>query len=591
MTYNFYISALLIATTFCSLFIAYLAWMRREFPIALSLFLGMLAGAFYSFGYAFEIVSLNLEQIRFWLRVEYIGISFGTLIWFTMVLQYTNRQTFFGKWIVLLLAVVPVLTYISHYTNEWHFLFYENMVLEESDGFLNVSLTAGPLYKLHVVYSYSLFIIGMVLLFQMYFKSTGHLKKQIALMMIGSSGPYVITFINLSGLLKTPIDFSPFGFLFSGIFFMWGIYQFNLLKLAPLALQKVFESMKDAVIVFDLDNSVMSFNQSAQQIIKSLHNKNVVGEQAELLFSSYPTLIEKINHGPSVESKVKIYNGEKPCYYTVTVSYVYDNRLKTVGKMLLLSDVTEAVIAENTLRSNSKQLAELNLFKDKMFMVVAHDIHSPLAVLSNLIELLRQEMEEYDEYPEEVVYEMEQQIQNTFKLVESLLDWFQGQKEGMVFKPIVCKLAEVVQTNMHLLQVQSSRKHIQVKSDIPNSMLVYADQEMLDLIVRNLLSNAIKFTDVGGSIQLTAKQREDSVIISIEDTGRGIDPDQSNRLFMEESPIPLDGTAGEKGAGFGITLCREFVRINGGDIWFDSTYLQGSIFYFSIPIAVEEASY
>ncbi|WP_075618822.1 histidine kinase N-terminal 7TM domain-containing protein [Paenisporosarcina indica] len=589
MTYNFYISALLMATTLCSLFIAYLAWKRREIPIVRSLFFGMLAGAFYSFGYAFEIVSVNLEQIQFWLRIEYIGISFGPLIWFTMVLQYTNRQSFFRNWNVVLLSVVPFITFIGNYTNEWHFLFYEKMVLEESKGFPIVSLTAGPLYELHVVYSYSLFIIGIGLLLHMYLKSSGRMKKQIALMMIGSCGPFGITLISISGVLKTPIDYSPFGFLFSGIFYMWGIYQFDLLKLAPLALQKVFESMKDAVIVFDLDNSVTSLNPSAQQIIKNLYHKQVIGEPAELLFAHHPGLLEKISQGPSVESKVKIFNEGNPFYYTVSVSYVYDSRHKPAGKMLVLSDVTEAVLAENTLRSNSKQLAELNLFKDKMFMVVAHDIHSPLAVLGNLMELLREEMEAYDESHEEVLYEMEQQIQNTTILVENLLDWFRSQKEGMVFTPKMCRLAEVVQANMRLLHVHSSRKSIQVKSDIPNNTLVYADPEMLDLIIRNLLSNAIKFTDIEGSIHVSAKQIEDYVIISIEDTGRGIDPNQPNPLFTTEDPITFDGTAGEKGTGLGLTLCREFVRINGGDIWFESTYLQGTIFYFSIPATVEQA--
>src|SRR5437870_943259 len=126
MNYNQILSALLIVATCISLYIAFLSWKRREFPISISFGLGMLAGAFYTFGYAFEILSPTMEQIRFWLRVEYIGIPFGSMLWIIMVLQYTGRQAFLRKWVVLLLLVIPITTLVAHYTNEWHHLFYKS---------------------------------------------------------------------------------------------------------------------------------------------------------------------------------------------------------------------------------------------------------------------------------------------------------------------------------------------------------------------------------------------------------------------------------------------------------------------------------
>lgn len=585
MSYNIYLSALLMATTYGLLFIAYLAWRRREIPIAVSLFLGMMAGVFYSFGYAFEIVSLNLTQIRFWLKIEYIGISFGTLIWFTMVIQYTGHQAFLRKWIYWLLAVVPLLTFTSHYTNEWHHLFYKNIVINELEGFPLASLTIGPFYTIHVAYSYVLFVIGMGLLIRMYRHSPIHIKKQAALMMVGSCGPYGITLLYLSGMLTTPIDFSPFGFLFSGLFFMWGFYQFNLLKLVPLALQKVFESMKDAVIVFDLDHSITSFNLPARKIINGLNDKKVIGQPAAHLFSLYPVLLAQIMREPSIESKVRISNQEEDQkFYHVHVSYVYDSHQKPVGKMLSISDVTEAVLAEEILHSHAKQLSDLNTFKDRMFTIIAHDIRDPLALLISLMELLRDEIQYGDRNHEEIVNEMRQQIDNTFNLVESLLEWFRSQRGGMQFNPVVWNLSQAVQSHVQLLQVRSDNKRIRIISDIPKSTLVYADKEMLALILRNLLSNAIKFTDHGGAIEIKAIQSEEQVIISVKDTGAGISSEQAQSLLQEEVPTSLQGTSGERGFGLGLTLCREFVRINGGDIWFDSTPSQGSTFYFSVPM-------
>jgi signal transduction histidine kinase len=583
MDNNLYISVLLLVTTCGSLFIAALAWRRRENPISISLFFGMIASAFYSFGYAFEISSSDLETIQFWLKVEYIGISFGPFIWFAMVLHYTNQRRFLRKWELALLGFTPLTTFIMYYTNEWHQLFYTSMSIDTSTGSPHATFEAGSFYLLHVAYSYLLFLIGMWLLIQMYRKSALHLKKQIAFMMIGSTAPFGITMLYLTGLLPSPIDFSPFGFLFSGIFYTWGIYQYNMLNLVPVAAQKVFESMKDAVIVFDLDDRMISFNRASVKIFPLLHSKKAIGMLGTQLFKDDPELLEILVDDSFLEGRVRMISGTSTTFYHVQVSQVSNRKKTLIGKMILLSDVTGAVIAEETLRNNERQLRELNTFKDKMFTVVAHDIRDPLAILINLMDLLRDELKVCGEEHEEVVEAMEHQLENTYTLVEGLLDWFRSQSGGMVFNPIVGNLSEIVQEQIRLLQVQCERKRIQLVLKVPVETLVYADREMLNVIIRNLLANAIKFTEAGGRIEVTAVKKRDMVTVSVSDTGIGMAPEQANDLLHEEFPTPVTGTSGEKGLGLGLTLCREFIRINGGDLWFHSGLTQGSVFSFSLP--------
>ncbi|WP_053373470.1 sensor histidine kinase [Paenibacillus sp. FJAT-27812] len=581
MSYNLYLSALLMAATCCSLMLCYLSWKRRELPIAISYGLGMLTGSLYTFGYAFEIVSTDLEHIRFWLRIEYLGIPFGTILWIIMVLQYTGRQALVRKWVVALLMIVPSITFVAHYTNDWHHLFYKSMTLNYSEGFPLVTTEKGPLYKLHVYYSYSFFVVGMGLMVEMFLKATSRMKKQIAFMIIGSWGPFGFTLIYLSNVIYMPIDISPFGFIFSGIFYMWGIYQFNMLRLAPLALQKVFASMQDAVIVFDLENTLTSFNQSSKQVIKGINNK-WIGLPAAQVFLQYPLLLERIMQGPSLNSKVQISGQADEPYYNVHMTLISDKNQKPAGKMFLLSDVTEMVRSEERLLDNARQLSELNMFKDRMFSVVAHDIRDPLAVLINLMELMEDELQGYGGEHEEIVHEMGQQIENTFALVESLLEWFRSQRDGMVFNPVERDINHTVQACIRLLAVRCESKKIQLVSEIPKDTFVLADKEMLDLIVRNLLSNAVKFTNIGGTIRLKAEHHADKLIISVSDSGDGISPQQASSLLQEGYPVSSTGTAGERGVGLGLTLCREFVLLNGGDIWFDSSE-QGSTFYFSVP--------
>ena len=585
MSYNYYLFVLLIAVTSCLLYIAVLAWRKRENSVVFCFFFGMVASALYSFGYAFEIVSTNLEQIKFWLRVEYIGISFGTLIWFFTIVFYTNSKVFLKRWAFLLMTIVPILTFISHYTNDWHHLFYRDIVINETEGFPLVSTTSGPFYMLHISYNYLLVFIGMGLLIRMYGKVEDYMKKQVFLLLIGSCGPFGITIIYLSGILNTPIDFSPIGFLFSGIFFMWGIYQFNMLKLVPYALQKVFASMKDAVIVLDMDNTITSFNQSAKQIFPELQTKKVLEQEIIPLFSNYPELIDIIAYGVSTHQKVRIVNQQNTKYYQVYLSDVLDKKQNPVGRMLMLSDITESVLSEERLIANAQQLRELNAFKDKMFTIVAHDIRNPLSILVNLIEIQQDEIQKYSGEQDEVTQEIEKQIRNTFNLVEGLLDWFKSQKGGMTFNTVSWNLSQTVKSNINLLHIHSERKRINIISEIPEDMIILADKEMLDMIIRNLFSNAIKFTEYDGSIRIKCERVGGKAVISISDTGKGIHPDKAQTLLMDqELPTSSIGTDGERGIGLGLTLCNDLIQINGGEMWFESIQNQGSTFYFSIPI-------
>lgn len=580
--YNYYLSALLIVATCCTMFISHISWKRRQLPISLFCSLAMLLASVYSFGYAFEIISDTLKQIRFWLRIEYIGIAFGTPIWFIMVLLYTKRNPLKRYWLYALLMVIPTLTLIAHYTNELHHLFYRDMSIVVVKRFTLVSLTKGPLYYVHIAHSYALLIVGMGMLAHMY-RAQPNMRKQIMFMMIGSAAPYLFTLVYLLNIIDIPIDLGPFGLIVSGVCFVWGIYQFNMLKLAPLAWQMVFESMRDIVIVFDLSYNMISINQAGKQIMEAHNSKKTIGQPASVILSNYPELLEKLHQEPGTESDIKVNCKSESRYYNVRVTQVFDSRQTPIGKMLLLSEVTEQVLAQERLLENAKQLSELNSFKDKLFNVVAHDIRDPLAVLTSLMDLLEEELRTCGGTHDEVVREMGQQVRNTFTLVEGLLDWFRSQQGGLVFKPVVWDLSLIVPATVQLLQVRCDAKRIRLSFHIPRGTLVYADKEMLDLIFRNLLSNAIKFTSYGGSISLKATQSANKVIVSIQDSGEGITPEQAKSLLQEEHPIPLTGTDGEKGVGLGLVLCREFVHMNGGDIWFDSSPAKGSTFYFSIP--------
>ena len=106
---------------------------------------------------------------------------------------------------------------------------------------------------------------------------------------------------------------------------------------------------------------------------------------------------------------------------------------------------------------------------------------------------------------------------------------------------------------------------------------------MVETILRNFIANSIKFTNKGGRINISAKEEKGFVVISVSDTGMGMNPDKINRLFQIGQDISTLGTENEKGSGLGLILCKEFIELNKSKISVKSKLGEGTEFSFTLP--------
>ena len=134
-----------------------------------------------------------------------------------------------------------------------------------------------------------------------------------------------------------------------------------------------------------------------------------------------------------------------------------------------------------------------------------------------------------------------------------------------------------------LLSPIADKKIVKIKNNINSPISVFADNEMVKLVLRNLMSNAIKFTTTGNKIILDAKAEKDFITVSLKDNGAGISNENQDKLFKLED-FSTRGTSNEIGMGLGLLLCKDFVDKNGGKIWFESELEKGSTFYFTLPL-------
>ncbi len=253
------------------------------------------------------------------------------------------------------------------------------------------------------------------------------------------------------------------------------------------------------------------------------------------------------------------------------------------NKDLLEERARELAHLNAQLAESEKMLRELNASKDKLFSIIAHDLKSPFQPLIGLSEILA---EEYDSISKEerdrFIRELNHTIKNQYKLVENLLDWSRIQTGRMEFSPEKINLSESIDSNISLLNANASAKKIELINQVHDNVFVTADLNMLQSVIQNLISNAIKFTNSGGQVTISSEAKNDTIEISIKDTGVGMSKEDIENIFRIDKHHSTLGTAQEKGTGLGLIICKELVEKNNGKIWIESELKKGSKFIFTL---------
>jgi signal transduction histidine kinase len=156
------------------------------------------------------------------------------------------------------------------------------------------------------------------------------------------------------------------------------------------------------------------------------------------------------------------------------------------------------------------------------------------------------------------------------------------QRNMLDFKPVNFKLYDVVNKITGISNHNAVRKKITIVNNVYHGNFVYADVDTIHSVIQNLISNAIKFTPAEGKVIVSSAAREGFIDVSVEDTGIGIEPEKIAKMFNFNSFFTTHGTAGEKGTGLGLPLCKEFVERNDGKIWVESELGKGSKFTFCL---------
>ncbi len=262
------------------------------------------------------------------------------------------------------------------------------------------------------------------------------------------------------------------------------------------------------------------------------------------------------------------------------ISYIRKNydyeRSLALDKSKAIAEQNERILAQK------KELELLNSQKDKLFSIVTHDLRTPLNSIQSYLELLT-EMDLDDTERKQIKTRLLQITKDTSNMLTNVLSWSKTQMEGSYAELKTLSVAKALTTGLSIENNIAIKKGIKLSVQCDDDLMIIADENMFQLVIRNLVNNAIKFTPKHGMVTVTAFTADEFCTIMIKDTGVGMSQQQQDELFKLNVSSTY-GTNNERGIGLGLLLCKQFTDLQGGKIWVESN-TEGSTFFVSFKMA------
>lgn len=581
-TFNAYSLFLLISGSIM-LFLSWYAYKKKHG--ALKIFgLMMLSNSIWSLAYGFELASASLDQAKFFINIEYVGITTLPLCWFLFCLKLAGREKWYKRPLNFsLLASVTVVITLLVWTNSYHHLHYKSYFMDTRGEFPMVYIVPGISYQLFTIYFYLLLAIGSYLLIATFRKADPIYKRQNYSIVIAAIIPWLTNIAYILGFRPVGnLDLTPFSFAATIFFISIAIYRFKLFDVLPIAREKVLDLIQDGFLVVDQKNRVIDYNNAFRKYLIDPNNKKIIGTSIETLFPDQFAFFEFMERHQSGKIELHIKSHLGSFDLEADILYLDENKLNNDATIIKLQDLTHFKQEALKSQQQTEELKKLNQLKDRIFSIIAHDLRGPLVNLSEVLKMISNNLITVEEF-KTLSPILNKDILYTTDLLENILHWSRSQLKGYGINKEYFDLKSMIinEVNYHLPSAAS--KNVNIVQDVFPGNIVYADMLMIQIVVRNLLSNAIKFCYEDCEINITAVYSKGKMLLSIADNGMGIKAEALEKLFGGEN-ISTRGTMNEKGTGLGLMVCKEFMERNDGEITVESEFGKGTKFNLFIPI-------
>lgn len=292
-----------------------------------------LSVAIYVIGYRFELQSNSIEEIKFFLKMEYFGQPFMFAFWLMFIYNfYFNRSP--SLRLSILFFAIPILTLFFSATNEYHHLLYANISAVHYNGFIVAKLTKGPWYYVHMLYGYTSLILGLVYFFKAWLNSRNKRRIQYLLLLFGTFSPGIIEVFYFTGLSPYGLDLLPFSFSIMAVCYYIALFHYDFIEFDEIIHKVIFSKISEGIIVLDYKNRLIDYNKSARKVFDWLNSSNIGINIAELTEAK-----EIIEHKEDLFEIEAVQNNIHK-YFEFHVTKLSDKN-KMLGSIYFIRDITQ----------------------------------------------------------------------------------------------------------------------------------------------------------------------------------------------------------------------------------------------------------
>jgi len=608
-------------------------------------FIGIISlSTIWTFSYFMRYISENNREFITWIYVEYICHVFIGIVWIGFSLLFVKKGKFLKRFGVFL-AVPPVISYILLLTNSYHYLFFNELAINNIDkGFL--------WYFPHMSVSYAYIAWGIILLLVNSIRSVNTIdRRKSIIVLLGALVPLIGNIFDtlLNNYIGIHIDLTPAFFTFSNLFFGAALLRYKLFSLKPILFNELMKSIQSMVFIFNFENVLMDTNDYTLKFMDKSKKELVdsdINQICKKLPSKNNSIKKYIIENKEVNNKLVevIYPDIK--YFNLSISHIKDKKGNIVSKVVILNDITEIQKSHDEIlsvnkklnkkskeltRSNkelensqtalvnimedlkdtttqlekvNKKLSEVDNMRKEFVSHTAHELRTPLNATRWTLEmLLNEDVGRVNRSQREFIDQLYKSNIRLLGLVEDLLEVSKIDQKR--FKIIIsqCQIENLIDQVLGEMSIKVREKNINIgwdknKYSVPK---IKADCDRIIQVLINIIGNAVKYTEAKGEINIELKVTNNIapssiarkykyksknikyILCKISDNGIGIPSKEQNKMFDRFFRASNALSSEENGTGLGMTITKKIIDLHKGAIWFESEKNKGTTFYFTLP--------
>ena len=592
----------LIVTVIAELIVLYFIRKRgnKRNQLVIAFELTMLCMMLWCIGLIIQILVINFISPDYAVYPDYftyLPVVLTPVALFFISYIFVKKEIHFKKWF-LLLFIVPAITMIVLWTNDFHHLFYEYYSVNTAET------TFGPYFYVHSLYTYGLFAVDIIMLLRASVKQSSMLSKQSLLIILGSLIPI---FVNILGMtvIDTNIYVTPISFIVTILFFGVAILRYNFLSIAPIALKRVVDQMSDLYLVLNQDCIISDCNKPFEKVFKTEKNsligknlfdlnfpKNIIAQKGSL-----KNCISSAKKDEKVyKLQISLKDSEK--HFNVEISGIYEDG-NCIGVLILFKDITQHLIDMQNLEKNQNTLMERERLASLGQMIggIAHNLKTPIMSISGAADGLEDLITEYKKSIDDPEVTKEDhhaiaddmsswisKIRTYDSYMSDVITAVKGQAVNMNDeKPILFTVKELLNRVNILMKHELKNALVTLNIDykVSENTQILGNINSLVQVINNLISNAIQAYNgkPNQSIDLVVDSKDNKLLISVIDHGCGISKEVQDKLFSQ-----MITTKGQKGTGLGLFMSYSTIKGHfKGDMNFESEVGKGTRFNILLP--------